>query len=420
MERNGHLSESDEQLLELIREDKVDAEIGVRLGLGTGEVRERTEALAAKLGVNGKAGLRAWRPPGVSSAISEPSIHRRSSRLKLGAGILVGGTALLFAGVLIGRTTAPGSPSPDLQAASTRTPATVVPTTIPVPKTATVNGVESEALGQLFTVPLHVSDAVTTESQRDALAVIQLAAPGVVNYNGPFLHRVVNGTAYAEAQTPSGPIAVWVSAEDKDTQFISTPSGDVVYTKTGLPRLLVWVESYNGFAQSTEGLRPFYASVTAEGELWVSVDPIPTSAVIDINTGEALDVSKARLLGVVASRALWTSCDAGGLCSVGVSGGDFLVPSNGQVRCNAESGVELLEYASGIRLEFASSNNPPSPPCSAAPREVIANDKAVTGFYTAHALDASGAPISIAVAGDGKVYAGVFGTTVGCPCFPRN
>jgi hypothetical protein len=79
-----------------------------------------------------------------------------------------------------------------------------------------------------------------------------------------------------------------------------------------------------------------------------------------------------------------------------------------------------MEYASGIRLEFTSSNNAPSPPCSAAPREVITNDKVVSGYYTAHAFDASGTPISIAVDGAGEVYAGVFGTTVGCPCFPRN
>src|SRR5665213_3998580 len=109
MERNGHLGDPDERLLELIREVKVDAEIGVRLGLGTGEVRERTEALATTLGVNGKAGLRAWRPPRDSSSVSDPTIRRRSPRLKLGAGILAGGMALLFAGGLIGRSTAPGS-----------------------------------------------------------------------------------------------------------------------------------------------------------------------------------------------------------------------------------------------------------------------------------------------------------------------
>ena len=172
MERNGHLSESDEQLLELIQEGKVDAEIGVRLGLGTGEVRERTEALAAKLGVNGKAGLRARTLPRVSSAVSDAPMRRRSSRLKLGGGILTA-AALLLAGVLIGRSTAPGSRA----AVATPTRAVATHPTAVGANTAIVDGIASVDLGQFFVVPYHVNDGVTTVSQREALAVLSLRMP---------------------------------------------------------------------------------------------------------------------------------------------------------------------------------------------------------------------------------------------------
>src|SRR6185437_2909816 len=114
---DGHLSEGDERLLELVRDGRVDAEIGVRLGLGTGEARERIAALAAKLGVNGNEGLRAWTPPEGLPAPAErldASVdgrgehHRRHWGFAIGA-VVVAATALVLAGAWIGRTSAPGN-----------------------------------------------------------------------------------------------------------------------------------------------------------------------------------------------------------------------------------------------------------------------------------------------------------------------
>ena len=101
-----------------------------------------------------------------------------------------------------------------------------------------MNGRVSVDLGQLFTVPNHVLDGVTTVSQRDALAVVELKDAGVVNFNGPFLQRVVNGMVYSEAQTRSGPIAVYVSPADSDTQVI--PGGG-----DGLPVRRVGLRAYH-------------------------------------------------------------------------------------------------------------------------------------------------------------------------------
>src|SRR6185312_4946916 len=186
---DGRLSESDERLLELVREGRVDAEIGVRLGLGTGEARERIAALAAKLAVNGKEGLRAWTPPEGLPAPAErldapadgPAEHHRRRRGFAIGGVVVAAAALLLAGAWIGRTTAPGPAT----STSTAIPAVhLVPVTtapsVAVPTEGYISGIRSLDLGQLFTVPFHPLDGVTTESQRDALAVVDLAAPGVV------------------------------------------------------------------------------------------------------------------------------------------------------------------------------------------------------------------------------------------------
>lgn len=83
------LSGSEQYLLDLIRDGRVDAEIAVRLAVPLSDVRERTARLAAKLGVVGREGLLAlnrgreaditggvetatgWRPPTwVKSAIA--------------------------------------------------------------------------------------------------------------------------------------------------------------------------------------------------------------------------------------------------------------------------------------------------------------------------------------------------------------
>ena len=51
------LSIREQQVLQLVREGRVDSEIAVRLGLGTGEVKQTVAVLVSKCGVSDRAGL---------------------------------------------------------------------------------------------------------------------------------------------------------------------------------------------------------------------------------------------------------------------------------------------------------------------------------------------------------------------------
>ncbi len=56
------LSIREQQVFQLVREGRVDSEIAVRLGLGTGEVKQTVTVLVSKCGVPDRAGLLRWSP----------------------------------------------------------------------------------------------------------------------------------------------------------------------------------------------------------------------------------------------------------------------------------------------------------------------------------------------------------------------
>jgi DNA-binding CsgD family transcriptional regulator len=414
------LTEADERLLALVRQGTVDAEIAVRMGLSTGEVRQRIDRLAAQLGVEGKAGLREW--TGASVAGELPAVHRFTRRVWRAAAAGIAALALLAVGILLGRATAPGNAVIASQPTTAATQVvTALPPTVERPKTALINGISSVDVGQLITVGGHPLDGVKTTAQKHALAVVELAGAGAVHFSGASLQRVVNGgSVYGQAETRSGAVALYVVPADTNTRFIATTDGEAVYsTGDGGPSLLVWATGTRGAAASTQGLLPYYTSVDDDGELWVSQDPIAPGNVIDKNTGEKLDISSAKALGGIDSRSLETICEPAGLCTIAVEGALFPTPATGQVRCDSNSKLEFVSYASGVTLSFEGFNGSTAPACPQAPREVLANEPLIGGYYVVHAVDAAGRPISVAISGNGLIYAGEFGPKGGCPCFPR-
>jgi len=70
---------SDEWLIQMLLEGRVDADIGGELGLSAGEVRERVALLASKLDVNGREGIRRYfgAERGGSSAVSRERVGLR-------------------------------------------------------------------------------------------------------------------------------------------------------------------------------------------------------------------------------------------------------------------------------------------------------------------------------------------------------
>ncbi|HXU23454.1 MAG TPA: hypothetical protein VN697_05435, partial [Tepidiformaceae bacterium] len=244
-------------------------------------------------------------------------------------------------------------------------------------------------------------------------------APGVVNFNGPLTHMVRNGSsAYAEANIPSGRIAIFVFPADADTGAITTADGLAVYATVGAPRLLVWATETFGVG-SNPG-RPYYASVAADGHLWVSAEPIPQFEAIDQQTGEALNVLSARQLGEASAPGQFgTSCEPAGVCSLVVMG-EFAAPEPGTIRCDAQGRFEFVDSVDGSYFTFEPFSADSPPDCPPSPQHVAGKDAVIIGSPVVHAFDAAGMPMSLAAGGDGKLYMGVFAPKAGCPCFPRD
>src|SRR5262245_21072770 len=82
------LSIREEQVFRLVREGRIDSEIAVRLGTGTGDVKQTVAELVSKLGVKDRAGLLTWQP-GAPPSSRVPWLDRLADRFGATAGGLV-------------------------------------------------------------------------------------------------------------------------------------------------------------------------------------------------------------------------------------------------------------------------------------------------------------------------------------------
>jgi DNA-binding CsgD family transcriptional regulator len=89
------LSIREQQVFRLVREGRMDSEIAVRIGVGTGEVKQTVGVLMSKCGVRDRAGLVAWEPDAPPAA-RRPWVERLADRM----GATVGG--LVFALIVVG------------------------------------------------------------------------------------------------------------------------------------------------------------------------------------------------------------------------------------------------------------------------------------------------------------------------------
>ena len=93
------LSIREEQIFRLVREGRQDAEIAVRMGLGTEDVRQTVAVLVSKCGVRSRDGLMAWEPGHVPSSSGWRS--RAADRLAPNAASLLF-LAVIVAALIIG------------------------------------------------------------------------------------------------------------------------------------------------------------------------------------------------------------------------------------------------------------------------------------------------------------------------------
>jgi DNA-binding CsgD family transcriptional regulator len=404
---------SEERLLTMLRDGRVDAEIAVRLGISTAEVKERIERLAAKLGASDRPALRGW-------ALNEPAgpeqrpIPRSAAAHKvpqwwavaaLALGLAVGATAAAFSrpGPWIGSDPDDnGSAGPNQE---------VTPTV----QFVIVEGRSMIDAGQLFR-QLGRTVAVASVEARGRFTLVTLTGPSSVLLEGGLVvwHLNDNGTPTYNASfsgtLESQPVTLHILAAGNETRLLpGDPNSLGIYTRGDKPpSILVWVDDRS-------------AAIGADGHLHVDRKPTPESAVVAYDTGEILDASRATPLAKVSGA--WTLCGSGEpACIVETRpllGPEFVV-ADGQLVCRPDG---ILELSTDLfRLEFdrlgaGGSQTPDCEPFSTTPVEVKSG-QVLSNWpyqYRIRAVGPSG-PLSVVVAGDGTLLVGEIRPRFGCPC----
>lgn len=390
-----------------MREGRHDAEIAVRLGITTGELRERKTDLRNRLGSERYMALTGRFVPKRS--------RRRWPWVAGGAGIALG-SLLLVANFMDGAEEGTSAAVP-----ATAQPAGHTNQDLEQPAVVIVDGREFEDLGQFVTTSRRDSNAISTVSNRAALVVVELHGTtylvgstvvdwGIVSSSrtAAFLRGTTKSRQIDLAVYTERPQVRLRPVEIRDGPFleVSQPDGG------GVPRLLI---------RATEGSRPLEARITDDGRLLLAKGPLDPSWVIDGSSGAKLDVSDAQAFGTVStsgSDSWFNGCDGAPPaedrstalpvhCRVSWQrgSGGFIVPVDGTFGC---AGARSLIYETrGVRLTFILAGTSTSASFACQPSPVAAGASIVPdGEWIVAAASTSNEPLSVAFGGDGTVYVG--------------
>lgn len=415
---------SDDLLIQLVREGRHDAEVAVRLGITTGELRERKATLRHRLGDH--------RYNQVTGAAPASRRSRSRRRLLLWAAV---GAASVLAGLLVianlvvggdeGGATSPAPLAPPV--AGDRAP----PTPVPVVE----DGIQFEDFGPFLLPGGSGSGAVGQVDNRTGLATVQLKGTSFVTSSASVEWSVVTfGPTFARLMgvVAGRRVDIVVQAEDPRTRMrrILGAGGPIlevsVPDSSRLPTLLL-----RGLV-AADG-RPLEVRLTREGRLLVAREPVPREWALDEPSGARIDLAAAHDFGVLSiGTGAWTFniCEGGPpaphpahetvVCRVSWrrAGRGFEAPMEGVFSC---VGSRTLRYeASGVRMDFElapSTGGTPDFRCD--PEPVPAGHLVVPdGDWIISASDMDGESLSVAVTGEGRVYLGPMKGDVDCPCAP--
>jgi hypothetical protein len=166
--------------------------------------------------------------------------------------------------------------------------------------------------------------------------------------------------------------------------------------------------------EAQNGLQ-YRAGVSRTGELFRYAAENSAGVPVDLATGAALDISAARLLGrleLAAAARADTRCE-GGTCRVVVQTPDGLLESPVDGRIDCSDGMRILALAATLNVSSSSD-------IQCTPGTTSAGGLIALGAPRASisAKDSAGAQISVGIARDGTIWAGVFAATATCPCRP--
>lgn len=405
---------SDDLLIQLVREGRHDAEIAVRLGITTGELRERKAALRGKLG--DEAYIRAV------GAATAPRKSGPARRLLLGglalAGLLLA-VLLVIANIVVDdpedeAATAPASASSPISG----------PTTVP-PLRVTEDGTEFDDVGPFVLLAGPGGGTIGQVDNRAYLATVQLKGTAFLGGSPSADWRVISRSrTYTLVMGRIGDrrVDLMVASDTPraNVRILAAGVGPVLEVSTPennrLPTLML---------RATESGRPLEVRLTPEGHLLVAARTLDPALVFDEPSGALIDVSIARPFGTLSRNATnW----AMNLCS-NVPGEQvrctvswrrasrgFIAPAEGTFSC---TGPRTLRYeADSFRLDFELSPAYAGATTFSCATEQIAAGKEVVpgGDWVVSAATADGTPLSIAVDAAGRVYVGPMTGDVSCPC----
>ena len=406
---------SDDLLLQLIRENRHDSEIAVRLGISTGELRERKAALRAKLG--DEAYLRA-----LDTSRPGKSLRRRLRWPLVGVGVVaVFGLLLLVANLVVGDDEEIAEPRVSLSP-------TTAPTARP-PAALTIDGAQFDDAGPFLSLSAgKLSAGVATVENRDALSVVHLNGTAFVSPNEFARWSPLAGGrgALRLFATSFGGRAVSIQLNVANSssrlRALLSDVGPVAEVSSTLETIQpsIFIRAYDDKG------RQLRTRVTDDGRLRISQLPLPPDWVVDRGSGVRVDISEAQPYGrvvLLAGVAATTVCDLPGeefRCAVlWLRAQGVEVPYDGDFRCVTPT---VLRYeAEGIRLEFSMQLNAARIGGADCPTGTVAALARIIpdGDWEIRAYTSAGEPLSVGVLQDGTLLVGQFKGDRSCPCLTQ-
>jgi len=400
---------ADHLLLELIREGRHDAEIAVRLGITTGELRSRKAEVRNRIGETQWQIATGAKPPGPRS--------KRKRYFAYGAAIAASMLVILL---VVANIVVEDGEDEELAEVRVVPTATGRPTPAP-PVTVEIGGVTYDDSGQFFVRGgTELTGDVALVDNRAALSVVRLKGISYITAS-EFANWGVIGGGRGQVR-----LAGEVGGRRIELQ---------IHTETSASRMRVLGSGVGPLAEvraqfdsmtptvmlraiSSGGSEIYQTHVTANGRLLVARQPLDSSMVIDNGSGAELDVSNARVIGALRG-PISTACLPGSgelSCSVAWtrSNDGFRVPEDGVLTC--PNNRTLAYGANGITLEFSLSSSSTFD----CPEQPIAAGELIVpvGYWQVRARNGDGQYLSVAVAVDGTIYVGEIRGTTLCPCRP--
>ncbi|MGE0598586.1 MAG: hypothetical protein AB7J35_02005 [Dehalococcoidia bacterium] len=411
------LSPSEEQLLILIREGRVDAEIAIRMGISNAEVKDRTVRLANKLGVRDKAGLRELKirtPSGEAEDHLDRDLHTALLRWRIAAMVLAAIAVGLGTLLVLDRGSHEGSQiSPETGPTDTASAlATLTPT--PLPSSTMIAGREMYDAGPLFVQRLDPNPI--SPSNRESLIVVALGGPAVIRYADDSVHwrfQAGGPQSLSLSGNVGGSNVLLNIVAQAGTQFLYGDDDSVgVFSRDdSSPTVVLWV-------QVPEGPAYYHAEVSSDGHLYVAADSLAANLPVAYDTGELLMLSNALPLGDTVQGDHWILCGEGPFCS-SLLRGDFIPLARGTLTCDQDEGTLtfISEGESGATMVLADARTPNALRCRDAVRGVVGGEPlGYPGVYLVSALARDGSLASVLITRNGVVYISFDAAKVGCPC----